>query len=162
MVRADAISSWILTPFIARKGMRLGMRSSGPLAWVVSAGPCFGQFVLTQKNATGLYPAGEKAVWTGRPTADFKLTNATYTVHKNGTPRAVQPGSLDFSTGSAVIEAGLDAPGELELELTPPPQWETNSPAHPTHSPQPATSIPAISLRRDQWLSALVKGNPRL
>lgn len=104
------------------------------LVW--AARPCFGQFVLTPRNANGLYPAGEKAVWTVKPAADSKATNATYTVHKNGTPQVVQQGTLDFSSGGATVEVGLDEPGELVLELTPPPRLETNSAASSANAPE--------------------------
>lgn len=90
------------------------------------AGPCSGQFVLTPENSNGLYQAGEKAVWTITLAPASKATSAGFSVHKNGTSQVLQQGSLDLSSGRAVIEAGLAEPGELVLELTA-PLAETNA-----------------------------------
>ncbi|HEX9048387.1 MAG TPA: acetylxylan esterase [Verrucomicrobiae bacterium] len=108
---------------IAMTSMRSHVVAAGLLLVAVS---CFGQFVCQQRNSNGLYAAGEKAVWTIKPSADYQASNATYTVCQNGTSRVVQQGTLDFSAGSATIEAGLDEPGALVLELTPAPGWRTN------------------------------------
>lgn len=115
----------------------ISLRLHAVVLFVISAANlCSGQFILTQKNSNGLYPAGEKAVWTVKPVAGSKMTNVTYSVYKNGTAQMVQQGGLDFSSGSATISVGLDEPGELVLELTP-SQMEihanpilTNSPGH--------------------------------
>jgi cephalosporin-C deacetylase len=103
------------------------------LVW--GACPGLGQVILTPKNPDGLYRAGEKAVWMVRPASDFRTTNATYSVRKNGTAQVIQQGVLDLSSGSATIEAGLDEPGGLVLEITLPSQSGTNSAAGLTNAP---------------------------
>jgi len=112
------------------------IRSSALVLLLVAvAWPCSGQVVLTPKNSDGFYQAGEKAVWTVKPAADSKTTNATYSVRKNGTTQVLQQGALDLSSGSATIEVGLDEPGQLALTVTLPPDSQTNAVAVSTNAP---------------------------
>jgi len=96
-----------------------------------------GQIVLTPKNSDGLYQAGEKAVWTVKPTSESNATNATYSVRKNGVTQ-IQQGRLDLSSGSATIEVGLEEPGELVLNVTPDTLSETNSATSSTNATESA------------------------
>ena len=95
-----------------------------------------GQVVLRPKNSNGLYQVGEKAVWTVKPASESTATNATYAVRKNGTTQ-IQQGTLDLSSGSATIEAGLDEPGELVLSVTSTPS-EANSTTTSTNATENA------------------------
>jgi cephalosporin-C deacetylase-like acetyl esterase len=108
------------------------------LVW--AAGPGFGQVAVTPRNSDGLYKAGEKVAWTVKPALDSKVTNATYSIRKNGTSQILQQGTVDLSSGSATIEAGLDEPGELVLTVTPQPE-PASAPA------DTATNAPASGAR---------------
>lgn len=100
---------------------------------------CPGQFLLTPKNPGGLYPTNEKAAWLIQPDTHSAMTGAGYVAWKNGTGQAIQRGSLDFTNGAATVEVGLDEPGEIVLDLIPPPEFTTNA------SPR----LPGRSTRRD-------------
>jgi cephalosporin-C deacetylase-like acetyl esterase len=111
-------------------------------AWLACAATrSLAQVVLTPKHSDGLYQAGEKAVWTVKPASDSKATNATYSVRKNGVTQ-IQQGTLRLSSGSATIEVGLDEPGELVLNVTPPTESETNSAMGTTNAPENAARAP--------------------
>jgi cephalosporin-C deacetylase len=111
------------------------LRSAALITLIVwAACPCFGQVVLTPKNADGLYKDGEKVVWTVNPASGSKTTNATYSIHKNGTTQRLQEGMLDLSSGSATIATELDEPGELVLDVTPQAQSATDSAAGSTNA----------------------------
>lgn len=89
-----------------------------------AAGNCFGQFIITQKNTNGLYPAREKAAC------------------------LVGEGLYD---GTAPPTGGISAfnliAGTKEL-LT-------------VHSDYTAGDMRASYVRRDEWLSALLKASRR-
>jgi cephalosporin-C deacetylase len=121
--------------------MRLRLSALGALLFC-AAYPCIGQFVLTPKNANGLYPAGEKAVWILKPAPDSRATNATYSIRKNGTMQVLQQGTLDLSSASATIEVGLDEPGELVLNVTPLTPSATSSARSSTNAPENAVRGP--------------------
>jgi hypothetical protein len=95
--------------------------SSFILLTIPVACPCVAQFVLTPRNTDGLYQVGENAVWIVKPAADSQATPVIYSAHKNGTDQILQQGTLNLSSGGATIEAGLGEPGEVALELAPPP-----------------------------------------
>lgn len=97
-----------------------------------------GQILLTPKNSNGLYQAGEKAAWTVKSASDSNATNATYSVRKNGTTQVLQQGTLDLSSGDATLQAGLDEPGELVLNVMAPTPSETNSAASSTNATESA------------------------
>jgi len=81
-----------------------------------------GQITTTPLNPTGVYAVGEKIAWhvTAKAADLSAYAHVNYTIKKNGlTPYA--SGSLDLSSGSADITTSLDEPGDLFLEITPPP-----------------------------------------
>lgn len=81
-----------------------------------------GQITTTPLIATGVYAVGEKIGWhvTARAADLSGFIKVAYTIKKNGlTPYA--SGVLDLSSGSADIATSLDEPGDLFLEITPPP-----------------------------------------
>jgi cephalosporin-C deacetylase len=106
--------------------------------------PAFGQVVLTPKNVDGLYKAGENAVWTVKPAPQSSTTGATYTLRKNGAT-VLRQGTIDFASGSATIEIGLDGPGEIVLEVT--PQGAVPSTAPATARATPPETAPAAAGR---------------
>ena len=71
-------------------------------------------FTITQVAKDGVYHAGEAVVWTVKP-HDFtaeKMPVVSFTVLRNGAAVIAQ-GTLDVSSGSAVISSKLDEPGTL-------------------------------------------------
>jgi cephalosporin-C deacetylase len=78
------------------------------------------QLAVTPLKTTGIYAVGEKVGWevqVGDPNA-ASVKEVTYTLKRNGlTP--YQEGTLGLSSGRAVIETSLDAPGAVLLELRP-------------------------------------------
>jgi cephalosporin-C deacetylase-like acetyl esterase len=85
----------------------------------------------------GIYDAGEKAGWTvtPAPAAPGAPVKWNYVIRKNNFD-VIQRGTLDLSSGSAVIEATLAEPAMLYVELTPadapaPPPSSGTSPAPP-------------------------------
>ncbi len=76
-------------------------------------------FTITQAAKDGVYHAGEAVMWTVKP-HDFtveKMPVVTFTVERNGLTVIAQ-GTLDVSTGSAVISSKLDEPGTLLATVT--------------------------------------------
>ena len=98
--------------------------------------PSFGQVVLTPKNSDGLYQAGEKAVWTIKPSPQSAATNVSYSIRKNGTTQILQQGALNLSSGSATVETGLDEPGELVTDCTPQAATAIDSTPASTNAPE--------------------------
>ena len=76
-------------------------------------------FTITQPAANGVYHAGETITWTVTP-RDFPTPPAgpvTYQVQRNGAA-VIDKGTLDLSSGSAVITTKLDEPGTLLATIT--------------------------------------------
>ncbi|HEY3740578.1 MAG TPA: acetylxylan esterase [Bryobacteraceae bacterium] len=73
----------------------------------------------TPYHANGTYDVGEKAGWTlalaGTPAA---ITRYDYVVKRNNFD-VIETGTIDLASGSAKIEATLDEPGMLYVELSP-------------------------------------------
>lgn len=94
-------------------------RSFLPILAVLLAAPLAysQQLSFTPFHASGIYDPGEKAGWTvtlpqGAPAAAF-----TYVIRKNNLD-AIKTGELDFSTGSATVEATVNEPCMLYAEIS--------------------------------------------
>src|SRR5215204_4257573 len=78
------------------------------------------QAVFTPYKPSGIYAVGEKVGWTAvlspgaSPTADH-----TYAVRKNNQD-VIKTGTLDLSSGRAVIEITLNEPAMVYVQLSPP------------------------------------------
>src|SRR5579872_5633547 len=75
-------------------------------------------------HANGIYDIGEKAGWTvsgGQPNASYH-----YTIRQNNRD-VLRTGTLDLSAGTASLEASLEEPAMLYVEVTSP---ELKAPIH--------------------------------
>jgi cephalosporin-C deacetylase len=68
-------------------------------------------------HSTGIYRIGEKAGWTVSLAKDAPAAKYTYTIAKNNLD-TIKTGALDFSSGSATIEATLQEPAMLYVTVT--------------------------------------------
>lgn len=69
-------------------------------------------------RATGIYNVGEKAGWTFSSRPGATSTKFTYRLKQNN-QTILNSGDLDLASGITKIDATLNAPGMLYLELTP-------------------------------------------
>jgi cephalosporin-C deacetylase-like acetyl esterase len=76
------------------------------------------QFIFTPFHANGIYERGESAGWTvtAPDGVTRPVTNYTYLVKKNNFD-IIKTGALNFSSGRAVIQATLDEPAMLYVEV---------------------------------------------
>src|SRR5207248_2540226 len=105
--------------------------------WVRSV---HGQVSLTPKNTDGLYKAGETATWTiaptTQPTTQSKI-QFSYSFLKNGRRPPVKQGTIDLSSGNAVVEYTADEPGQVTLEVRSQDAAPTSAPATSQRSGNP-------------------------
>lgn len=75
---------------------------------------------FTPFHASGIYELGERAGWTVAltPNGAAPVTQYTYVIRKNNRD-VVRTGTLDLSSGSAVIETTVDEPAMLYDDVTP-------------------------------------------
>lgn len=99
--------------------------SSNPLRTVFAAlvlallagGVCRAQQLkFTPYKAGGVYAVGEKVGWTAEP-PPARAAAYTYAVRKNN-QTVIKTGTLDFSSGRAVIETTLDEPAMVYVQVT--------------------------------------------
>lgn len=72
----------------------------------------------TPDHANGTYETGEKAGWTLSLAGAPSITRYAYVVKRNNFD-VIATGTVDLAAGSARIEAALDEPGMLYVELSP-------------------------------------------
>jgi cephalosporin-C deacetylase len=79
------------------------------------------QLTCTPYHQTGIYDVGEKVGWTvALPTgAPAPMGSYAYVVKKNNL-EVLKTGELDLSSSTATIEATLDEPAMLYVQITPP------------------------------------------
>jgi cephalosporin-C deacetylase-like acetyl esterase len=107
---------------------------------LVFAGTLAGQPVFTPYHASGIYELGEKAGW--KVTVGDAAGSYEYVVRKNNSEE-IQRGKLDFSKGYATIEAALDEPAMLYVEVTD-PSAAKSVPVHLGAAIAPAKLKPAV------------------
>src|SRR5437588_6008531 len=78
------------------------------------------QLSFTPFHKSGIYELGEKAGWTVTLAQDagVPVSKYTYVIKKNNLD-VIQEGTLDLSAGAATIEAMLDEPAMLYVEVIP-------------------------------------------
>lgn len=94
---------------------------AGLLASTVAAKPASGpQVVLKPFHASGIYRLGERAGWTVTlaPGSTAPAGGFTYVLQENDAV-PIKSGKLDLASGPATIEATLDLPAMLYLEVKP-------------------------------------------
>lgn len=100
---------------------------AGAALWC-SASLCLAQeLAITPFKASGVYERGEKAGWIVEPAAAAAATAYRFELRKNNL-EVIQSGTLDLSR-PATIEARLNEPAMLFLELTPTDAAATDSAA---------------------------------
>jgi cephalosporin-C deacetylase-like acetyl esterase len=74
--------------------------------------------LFTPFKANGIYLVGEKVGWTVSPPAagELSATTFTYTISKNNAVR-VASGTLDLSSAHAIIEAAIDEPAMVYVQV---------------------------------------------
>ncbi|HWS88867.1 MAG TPA: acetylxylan esterase [Pyrinomonadaceae bacterium] len=78
------------------------------------------QPTFTPYKASGIYAVGEKVGWTAAPPPGAAPpAGYTYTVRKNNQD-VIKTGTLDFSAGRATIEATLDEPAMVYVQISKP------------------------------------------
>ena len=78
------------------------------------------QLTFTPYKASGIYAVGEKVGWTAAlPPGATPTAGYTYAVRKNNQD-VLKTGTLDFSSGRAVIETTLDEPAMVYVQVTTP------------------------------------------
>jgi len=100
---------------------RARRRVIAALALVVAAPLANAQpLTFTPFRESGIYQLGEKAGWTVTTPNDAAAANATYTyVIKKNNSETIRTGALDLSSGAATIEATLNEPAMLYVEVGP-------------------------------------------
>jgi cephalosporin-C deacetylase-like acetyl esterase len=79
------------------------------------------QLTITPHHADGIYGVGEPVVWdVSVPAGQAVAGTYSYTVKRDGLA-VIGRRTLDLSSGRATIEASLDRPGMLLVEVRPPP-----------------------------------------
>jgi cephalosporin-C deacetylase-like acetyl esterase len=95
-------------------------------------------------HENGIYQVGEKAGWTVTmaPGVEAPAAGYAYTVKTNNF-QTIKSGTLDLSSGSATIEASVNEPAMLYVEITPnrPPANAADQP--PANGAVPASGAPA-------------------
>jgi cephalosporin-C deacetylase len=94
------------------------------LCWLTTAARGQDRVSLTPRNPTGVYRISETVAWSvkrGASSADSANANGkhTFVVRKNNQD-VIKQGEIDLSAPDATIEASLDEPGMLYLEVEPP------------------------------------------
>ena len=74
------------------------------------------QLSFTPFHANGIYDVGEKAGWTVTQAAAAPVSKYTYVIKKNNAD-VVRTDTLDLSSGTATIEATLNEPAMLYVEV---------------------------------------------
>jgi cephalosporin-C deacetylase-like acetyl esterase len=80
------------------------------------------QLTFTPYHANGIYAVGERVGWRVEVPAGQTTSGGgryTYTLKRDGSA-AIGTGTLDLSNGHGIIEASLDRPGMLLVEVRPP------------------------------------------
>src|SRR5215218_6842323 len=78
------------------------------------------QPTFTPYRAGGIYAVGEKVGWTATlPPGAAPAEGYTYAVRKNNRD-VIKTGTLDFSSGRAVIETALDEPAMVYVQVSTP------------------------------------------
>jgi cephalosporin-C deacetylase len=75
-----------------------------------------GQLVITADHADGIYHCGDRVTWSIECNGDALFSSANFTV-TSGELTPVSHGSLSLSAGGAKVEATLQAPGTLLLQV---------------------------------------------
>src|ERR1044072_4359852 len=76
------------------------------------------QPTFTPYKASGIYAVGEKVGWTATlPPGAAPTPASTYEVRKNNQD-VLKTGTLDFSSGRAVIETTLDEPAMVYVQVS--------------------------------------------
>src|SRR4051794_34094382 len=117
-------------------------------AWSV-----FGQVSLTPKNPDGLHKTGETAKWTIAPTTQ-STTQVTYSLLKNGRRPPVKQGTIDLSSGDAIVEYTTGEPGQVTLEVRQQQAATTSAPA--------TSQLRGVGLPRDGAIFSLESIKPAL
>ncbi len=102
------------------------------LLGVLSGGVCRGGDVaVVPLKATGIYELGEKAGWTIKVAEGAAAPTGKYSfvIRKNNLEQ-IKSGEFDLSSGSATIDATLDEPAMLYLDITPPPAEDGSNKKH--------------------------------
>ena len=115
-----------------RRNLTLALLFAGTLA---AQQPAF-----TPYHASGIYELGEKAGW--KVTAGEAAGPYEYVIRKNNA-EVIRSGTLDFSKGDATIEASLDEPAMLYVEVTEPAAAKP-VPVHLGAAIAPAKLKPAV------------------
>lgn len=74
------------------------------------------QLAFTPFHATGIYALNETAGWKVTPAADATCQHFTYTIRKNNKD-TIKSGDLNLAPGSATIEAKVDEPAMLFVDV---------------------------------------------
>jgi cephalosporin-C deacetylase-like acetyl esterase len=115
------------------------------------------QLTFTPYRNNGIYALGEKAGWTVAAPKDAPPAKYTYEIKKNNFA-TIKTGTLDFSSGSATIEATLQEPAMLYVTVTgagaaPIHLGAAIAPAQLQPSAPPPTDFDAFWLNKIQYLS---------
>jgi cephalosporin-C deacetylase len=82
------------------------------------AAPVCAQITIAPAHASGVYNVGEKVDWTITERDPADTTQYSFTMLRNGV-MPMSSGPLQFLDGKATLDARLDAPGSLFLEIRP-------------------------------------------
>jgi cephalosporin-C deacetylase-like acetyl esterase len=86
----------------------------GLLSFLVLGSGCYAQLTCTPFHAGGIYEVGEKAGWT--ITSAGAPGSYTYAIRKNNR-ETIQSGTLEFTGANATIQAQIDEPAMLYVEI---------------------------------------------
>lgn len=108
------------------------------LLFLYAVACCGQQLVFTPFHTSGIYDIGEKVGWT--ITADGTPGPYTYAIRKNNR-ETIMSGSLEFAEGIAVVQAQIDEPSMLYVEVA---GGGNSKPAHLGAAIAPSKLKPSI------------------